>query len=76
MVSGHFGGKQKSLTFGNCPIVSLADARRKRNEAERFIYERTRRYAGTAAPASRDGRPAPGAGDRNLIPAQAAASKG
>lgn len=32
-----FGNKQKSLTFGKYPIVSLADARRKRDEAKKLI---------------------------------------
>ena len=32
-----FGNKQKSLTFGKYPIVSLAEARRKRDEAKKLI---------------------------------------
>lgn len=32
-----FGNKQKSLTFGKYPIVSLADARRKRDDAKKLI---------------------------------------
>lgn len=32
-----FGNKQKMLTFGKYPIVSLADARRKRDEAKKLI---------------------------------------
>lgn len=32
-----FGNKQKSLTFGKYPIVSLAEARRKRDEARKLI---------------------------------------
>lgn len=32
-----FGNKQKSLTFGKYPIVSLAEARHKRDEAKKLI---------------------------------------
>lgn len=34
-----FGGKQKALAFGKYPIVSLADARRKRDEAKKLIAD-------------------------------------
>jgi len=32
-----FGGKQKTLSFGPYPIVSLADARRKRDDTKRLL---------------------------------------
>lgn len=34
-----FGGKQKALAFGKYPIVSLAEARRKRDEAKKLIAD-------------------------------------
>lgn len=34
-----FAGKQKALAFGKYPIVSLAEARRKRDEAKKLIAE-------------------------------------
>lgn len=36
-----FGGKEKVLSFGAYPIVSLATARRKRDEAKQLLAEQT-----------------------------------
>src|ERR1700693_1479991 len=36
-----FGGKEKVLSFGAYPIVSLATARRKRDEAKQLLAEKT-----------------------------------
>lgn len=34
-----FGGKENVLSFGKYPIFSLAEARQKRNEAKKLLYE-------------------------------------
>ena len=34
-----FGGKQKTLSFGSYPIVTLAEARDKRDKAKRLLAE-------------------------------------
>mgnify|MGYP001804770708 CR=1 FL=1 len=34
-----FLGKENTLSFGKYPIIGLADARQKRNDAKRLLYE-------------------------------------
>ena len=34
----HFNGKEKLLSFGEYPIVSLSEARQKRDEAKKLIH--------------------------------------
>ena len=34
-----FGGKEKRLSFGTYPVITLKEARTKREEAKRLLYE-------------------------------------
>ena len=35
-----FNGKQRSITFGQYPTISLGDARRKRDDVRRLLWEK------------------------------------